>query len=528
MIGLTGGAAVVKALEAVGADVVFGIPGTHNLEIYRHLSRSRLRHLTPRHEQGAGYAADGYARVCGRPAVCVTTGGPGLTNIVTAVATAYADSIPMLVISPGVPRGTDGADLGLLHELRDQRSLMGSVVEHATRVDSADEAASAIQDAFGRSRVGRPRPEYIEIPTDVLERPWAGELPAATTLLPSAHPDRQAIRDAAELLSQAIHPVIVAGGGSRAASSLLLELAERLGSPVVTTVNGKGVIAETHPLSLGASLRHQSATRLIAAADVVLLVGTEFADTDLWGETVVLAGKVIRIDVDAEQLNKNVPASIALQGDGSTVVHLLLNALTTVPAGINQISGIERVRAELVAEGECDGALWRELQDAVRAGINGAVIVAGDSAMVSYLGTVHHWPLGPADRFLYPTGYATLGYGLPAAIGAKIAAPETSTVVLVGDGGFMFASQELVTAVENRLGLPVIVINNGGYRAIRDQMIERDFTPLGVELMTPDFAALGRACGANGVRLRGLGGLTEAVADAISAPAPTVIEVVVS
>jgi thiamine pyrophosphate-dependent acetolactate synthase large subunit-like protein len=523
-----GGAAVVAALEAVGVDLVFGITGTHNLEIYRALATSSITHVTPRHEQGAGYAADGYARVGGRPAACVTTGGPGLTNIVTAVATAHADSVPLLVIAPGAPRGTEGADLGLLHEVRDQRGLMGSVVNHAVRATSPEHAAAAIQDAVVRMQTGRPRPEYVEIPVDVLEEPWDdGSLPSPSEKA-VPQPDAAAIARAVELLAGAYRPVIVAGGGSRRAGADLLALAERLRCPVITTVNGKGVVSEHHPLSLGSPLRLRAATPLIEAADVALLVGTEFADTDLWDQTVDFAGAVIRVDIDADQLQKNVRADVALHGDAAQVLDLVLSALGGRSlAGDDQRGTIAAVRDDLSREAAADGAVWRDIQTAVRAGVDRDVIVAGDSAMVSYFGTVHHWPMSPRDRFIYPTGYATLGYGLPAAIGARCARPDAATLVLVGDGGFMFSVPELMTAVENRMPLPIIVVNNGGYRAIRDQMVERQIEPMGVDLTQPDFAALSRACGGRGVTIDGLDGLTDSIADALDAAVPTVIEVVI-
>ena len=527
MTALNGGAAVVHALEAAGADIVFGIPGTHNLEIYRHLAGSSLRHVTPRHEQGAGYAADGYARVSGRPAVCLTTSGPGLTNIVTAMATAFADSVPMLVVAPGAPRGTVGADLGLLHELRDQRSVMGSVVDVAVRVESPDEAYTAIVEAFARFATARPRPAYVEVPVDVLEAPWfeppADAAPASVDVLP---PNRSSILAAAAALSAAERPAVVVGGGGRSAGALVQQVVERLGAILVTTVNGKGAVDEQHPLTLGAALRLPAALELVSQADAVLLVGTEVGDSDLWEQPLELAGLVIRVDIDEQQLDKNVPAEIRIKGRAADVLRALLGALD-VADPLDRGAEVGKVREVLARQCAADGAVWRELQEAVRAGVTGDVIIGGDSAMVSYLGTVHHWPMGPQDRFLYPTGYATLGYGLPAAIGGKLAAPDTATVVLVGDGGFMFSVQELITAAELGLALPVIVVNNGGYRAIRDQMVERGVPTMGVDLTNPDLVALGHAFGIDALRVPGFADLGAAVEQALRAQGPTLIEVLV-
>jgi thiamine pyrophosphate-dependent acetolactate synthase large subunit-like protein len=525
MSDLRGGAAVVHALRREGVRSVFGIPGTHNLEIYRALAGSGIDHVTPRHEQGAGYAADASARLTGVPGVCVTTGGPGVTNIATAVATAYADSVPMVVVAPGPPRGLERRDVGLLHEMRDQRGAIAGIVDHATRVQSPDDAAEAIAAAFARARVGRARPEYVEIPLDVLEEPWDGALPDLGEDPAVPNPPAALLDAAAEVLTSAERPVLVAGGGSRSAAGAVRELAELLGCPVITTVNAKGVIDERHPLSLGASLRLRAGSGFVDAADVALLVATEYADSDLWEAVPSPTGRVIRVDVDQHQLDKNVRPTVALEGRAEHIVAELIARLRQAgDVRTDQSQRIADARGAVAAELARDDPIWRSIQDAVRAGTDGDTVVAGDSAMVSYFGTVHHWPMGPADRFVYPTGYATLGYAVPAAIGAKVARPDAQAVALLGDGGFMFAAQEVATAAERRLNLPIVVVNNGGYAAIRDQMSDRGFKPLGVDLVPPDLPMLGVALGGRGVRVDGLEQLTAAVAEALAEPAPTVIE----
>lgn len=529
---VTGGAAVVRALEANGVDVVFGIPGTHNLEVYRYLTGSSIRHVTPRHEQGAGYAADGYTRSTGRPGVAITTSGPGLTNICTAAATAYADSIPMLVISPGVPRGLERADVGWLHEVKDQQAHMDNLLERSVRVGSTDQAAAAINEAFARWRVERPRPVHIEIPLDVLEEEWAGadgfELPIPEVAAPQ--PSEQAVTEAVRLLGAAVTPVVVLGGGTRHIATKACRLVELLDAPVLTTVNGKGVVPESNPLSLGASIRLEPAQRLVAEADVALLVGTELGDSDLWGGSITPGGAVIRVDIDAGQLDKNLPATVRLHGDSATVLTLLAEALEgdRTASHADGASRAAAARAEIHRAALVDGEPWREVQEVLRSVLPADVIVAGDSSQVTYYGTVHFWPMEAPGQFLYPLGYATLGYGLPAGIGAKLGNPERAVVVLVGDGAFMFTASELVTAAEQRLPIPVVVMNNHGFGEIADQMDGRGIARLAVDLTTPDFAALGRACGAHGERLSGLDGLGQAVQRALRADGPTVIDVDVS
>jgi thiamine pyrophosphate-dependent acetolactate synthase large subunit-like protein len=313
-----GGAAFVETLAAHGVDTVFGIPGTHNLELYRHLPRTAIRAITPRHEQGAGYAAEAYARVTGRPGVVVTTSGPGLTNVMTAASTAYAESQPMLVLSSGLPTGTEGRDLGQLHEAKNPAGAMDQLVRWSRRVRSADEAASAVAEAFGSFIGGRRRPVHIEVPHDVLEQGWTGEATVcAKAEAPQADPTT--IRQVAEVLAAAAHPMIITGGGAVDAQAEVTALAEALGAPVATTVNGKGVVDEAHPLSVGASIRLRALQKAAADSDALLVVGSELGDSDLWGGQ-IRGRTVIRSDIDPAQLQKNCAADYELLGDAAATL----------------------------------------------------------------------------------------------------------------------------------------------------------------------------------------------------------------
>ncbi|MEU4721205.1 5-guanidino-2-oxopentanoate decarboxylase [Nonomuraea dietziae] len=523
---LTGAAAVVGALRGNGVETVFGIPGTHNLELYRQLASSDIRHVAPRHEQGGGYAADAYARVSGRPGVCVTTSGPGLTNIATAAATAYADSVPLLVISPGAPLGQERADVGWLHEVKDQRAAMDAIYDRSVRVSSPAQAATVIHETFARWRVERPRPVHLELPLDVLESPWDGAAPGpleSAALLPSAG----VLAAAAAALRGASSPLIVLGGGARDACAQAVRLAELLGAPVATSVSGKGVVPESHPLSLGAGVGLGPVQEAIEAADVLLVAGSELADSDLWGVRLHPRGTVIRVDVDLRQLHKNVPADIAVHGDAATVLGSLADALSDrapEPAGRARAARLRDAAAEAAMS---VGAAWRPVQEVLRDCLPEDTIVAGDSAQVSYFGTVPFWPMDAPRRFVYPTGYATLGYAVPAAIGAKLAAQDRTVIALAGDGGTLFSVQELAVAAELRLTLPVIVMNNRGYAEIREEMLARDIPPLAVDIDGIDFPALGRAFGGRGERVADLAELPAALKRALDVEGPTVIEVTV-
>ena len=277
----SGGQALVAALAAHGVDTVFGIPGTHNLAVYAALAGSGITHVLPRHEQGAGYAADGYARVSGKPGVCITTTGPAILNAAAAAAQAYSDSVPVLFVAPGLPLGHPSNGNGYLHELKNQRGAMDSIVGHSQRVTSVEEIPLAVAQCFAAMTTGRARPAYLEIPLELLDA-VAEVTPVAPVQSGVATPTADAVRRAAALIAAAERPLVIAGGGSSAAAAELRDFAEVLGAPVITTANGKGVLSEHHPLSLGAGLHHPTVAELVSDSDLVVAVGTELAPSDLW------------------------------------------------------------------------------------------------------------------------------------------------------------------------------------------------------------------------------------------------------
>jgi acetolactate synthase-1/2/3 large subunit len=450
----------------------------------------------------------------------VTTSGPGLTNVMTAASTAYAESQPMLVLSSGLPTGAEGRDLGQLHEAKNPLGAMDQLVRWSRRVRSPDEAAAAVTEAFSSFTGGRARPVHIEVPFDVLEQSWAGE-PTQCTKADAPQADPEGVRRVAEVLSAAEKPMIIAGGGAVNSQTELTALAEALGAPVATTVNGKGVVDEAHPLSVGASVRLRALQKAAAESDALLVVGTELGDSDLWDGQI--RGKtVIRCDIDPAQLNKNCPADHTLLGDAAATLAALRAVL---PAG-RAAGGSGRaaaLRAACLEEAMADAGPYAEINTAVRAALPADGVLAGDSSQVTYFGSVHFFDMPAPRRFCYSPGYATLGYGLPAGLGAAIGLPGTPVAVLLGDGALMFSVQELITLVEQRLPVPVIVVDNGGYQEIKDQEAARGIPPIGVELRTPDLAALAVAMGARGVPTTSTGELTDLVGGALGAGAPTLI-----
>jgi thiamine pyrophosphate-dependent acetolactate synthase large subunit-like protein len=480
-----GGRAVIATLAAHDVDLVFGIPGTHNLEFYRHLPEFGIRAVTPRHEQGAGYGADGYFLVSGKPGVVITTSGPGLTNVITAAATAYAESRPMLILSPGVPTGFERADVGMLHETKDSSGAVGQLLVSSQRTRTAEGAAQAVAEAFAMFDSARPGPVHIEVPLDVLEGAWNGSVP---TPIPARRPglDAHVVARAAEAVRSAQRPLVIAGGGARRARTEVGRFVELLDVPLATTANGKGILPEEHALSLGSNVRFPSVQAESATADVLIVLGSELADSDLWGGVIgaqtrigvrdETAGQtVIRCDIDPDQLNKNLPGDILACADTAEFLTALMNALGNGAAADDsgkaasaRESGadrVERIRENWAADFDF-ASIGARVTRLVEAGAGAGVVIAGDSSQVTYDGTVHALTASTPDQLLYMPGFATLGYGIPAALGAKVADPVRPVVCILGDGAAMFSVQEIMTAVELGLGIPFVVVDNGGYAEI--------------------------------------------------------------
>lgn len=523
---LSGGEALVRALCGHAVTRVFGIPGTHNLEIYRHLASYGIRHVTPRHEQGAGYAADGYARVTGRPGVVVTTTGPALLNAAAAVGQAYSDSVPLLVVSPGMPLAHPRLATGLLHEMRDQTEALRGVAAFSHRVSSVAEIDAAVARAFTLFRTGRPRPAHIEVPLDLLERTEPVGAVRITPHLPSTTPNPLVVRQAAAALAEARRPALLLGGGARHATAPCLSLAEAWDAPVVTTANGKGIVPETHPLSLGVSLHSPEVQKWLAARDVVVAVGTELAESDFWSPPPPLDGTLIRIDIDPDQMHAGVPVDVDLVGDARVTLEALLSELTVPDRRHARVADeVTALRAARDAGTAARDARWIPYLKAMRSVLGRSAVITSDSAQCCYYGALPHLPLGPEGRYLHPTGFGTLGYALPAAIGAKVACPDRQVVALSGDGGLQFTVQELATAVQLQLPLPIVVFDNGGYGEIRDEMTARGDTPTAVDLAPVDLPALARAYGGHGTRVCGPDELARALTEALGTPGPTLITV---
>ncbi|WP_261372194.1 thiamine pyrophosphate-binding protein [Arthrobacter woluwensis] len=526
------GLAIMTTLSNYGIDTVFGIPGTHNLEFYRHLAPLGIHPVTSRHEQGAGYAADGWAQQTGLPGVVITTSGPGLLNALSAAGTAYCESRPLLLLSPGPALGDEFADRGALHETKDSTAAAGAIVEWSLRATSAEEAVEAIHRAFALFRGTRPRPVHLEVPLDVLEVPAAlsSRLLAARPAPDPSLANDDAVATAARLLAGAARPVILAGGGSLPGRGALRAVAEALPAPVVTTLNGKGALPESHPLSLGSDIRLPAAQALCNDADVLLVVGSKVGEAELWGGEVAPRGTVIRVDILERQMDTNLSADVRLVGHSAAVLPQLFEAVRSAlseaataaltdpdPRGSGLTTRLSALRAELKDAGRAMAPDLAALACEIQAAVPADTIIAGDSSQITYFGTSTFIPQDEPHSFLYTPAYATLGYGLPAAIGAKVAAPERPVVAVVGDGALMFAVQEFATAVEQGLDLVVVCVDNGGYAEIKQNEADRGIAPVGVDLRQPDWAALATAFGGHGVSVSAPAEVRPAVEQALAA-----------
>ncbi len=510
------GEALISLLESYDVDTVFGIPGVHTLDLYRGLAHSNIRHVQARNEQGAGFMADGYARLGGKPGVCVLISGPGVTNACTPMGQSFADSIPVLVISSTTASYSLGKGWGCLHEVTDLEAVTRPLTALSATAGSADDLEELIGQAFSIFASERPRPVHIAIPIDVLAQPVSSTWQRRVVPAPPA-PSGSAIREAAALLRQAERPLIYAGGGAA-------EIAERLDAAVITTTAGKGVVPDSHPLCIGGGIVRPQARDFLAQADVILAIGTEMSETDSFVERLTLNGQLIRIDIDPRKMNDLYPAAIGIVSDAGFAARELLSALGTETQNHNTVSGVAVVCRSLVDELTDSESRHIGMLDVLREVLPSDAVIAGDICQVVYTGAFA-FPVEQPRQWHYPAGYCTLGCGLPNGIGGKLALDDTPVVVLAGDGGFMFTVQELITAAELRLSLPIIVWNNAGLKQIRDDMAHRKIPAVGVDGINPNYPQLASAGGCKSNRPDSEAAFRSAVTDAFTAEVPTLIEV---
>lgn len=480
---------LVKWLKKLDVDVIFGIPGVHTIELYRALADSGIRHVTPRHEAGAGFMADGYARVSGRFGVALVITGPGLTNILTPMAQARADSVPMLVISGVNARDTLGKGLGHLHELPDQLALTRTLGP-AFHLDRPEALAGILEQAGVALTSGRGGPVHIQIPLDLMA--------AACNALPrrqsNTKSDTHGIEKAQQIIGQARAPVILAGGGCRKAGTQLQTLAEAIDAPVILTTNARGVM-HGHPLAVPASPSLEPVRDLIRSADLLVVLGSELGptDCDMYGTGGFPdTARMIRVDIDAAQLARH-PSAMTLQGDVAMILQGLIPLTSPPPAGHGaaRAAGARKAAfAALPPHYQAEVRLLQTLRDA-----SPEAIMVGDSTQIVYAGNLYHDHDRPGGWLNAATGYGALGYATGSAVGAALADPSARVLCLIGDGGLMFAPGEVLTAVQEGLDITFLVFNNFGFGEIANAMRDAGAEVLGCTPTPPDLDAFARACG---------------------------------
>ncbi len=507
----TTGEALIELLAGYGIDTAFGVPGVHNLELYRGLQGGRLRHVLPRHEQGAGFMADGFARASGRPAACFVITGPGLTNIATALGQAFSDSVPMLVVATALDRADLGLGRGRLHEIARQREVAAPLTGFAATALAPEAVPELVGRAMAGFRSGRPRPACIEIPLDVMAAPATGNWRPMALPGPPSPPDDD-VRRAAALLREAARPAVILGGGALGLGDRARALVERLAAPVVTTVAAKGLVPPEHPLHLGASLASPKVRAFLADRDLLLVLGSELAETDLWCDRLSPSGRLVRVDLDPARLaDARHPAELAVCGDAVAFVEALLPLLPQRTGA----EGVGALRERALTEGGDLAARHRRVLDVVRRTAPPETVFTSDMTQLAYTANAV-FPVPAPRRWLHPVGFGTLGWALPAAIGAALARPGTPVVAIVGDYGFQYTLAELATAVELALPLVVLLWDNDALGQIRDEMVGRSMQPVATRLRNPDFPALARAMGARVATPRSLDELESALAAALA------------
>ncbi|MGB8312881.1 MAG: 5-guanidino-2-oxopentanoate decarboxylase [Aestuariivirga sp.] len=511
---LSVGEALVGLLEAYGVDTIFGIPGVHNVEMYRALPRSKIKHVLVRHEQGAGFMADGFARATGNPGVCFTITGPGLLNILTPMGQAWSDSSNVLVISTALDIGDAAQGRGRLHEMLDQRAAAATVTSLAMRAYTARDVRDCIARAFANFAAARPRPAYLEIPLDVLQMP-AGDGWTARTLLPKPSPSKTQITLAAKKLDGAKQPIILLGGGALDAGSSALQIAEKLGCSIITTTAGKGAIREDHPLCLGYCMGNSQIQKLLQASDCILAVGTELSETDFWDTQVVVDKNLIRVDIDPAAIARPHTAEIPILGDAKETLEAL--------APLINAKAPSKKPALSVQEDDALRVMLGKVLATIREALPEDTVIASDMTQIAYAANII-FPMYMPRTWLHPVGFGTLGFGLPAGIGAKFGVGKKPVAVIIGDYGIQFTINELGTAAEHKLPLVILMWNNNALGQIRDDMVSKGIQPNAVTLRNPDFQMLAKAYGCIAEKPSSLKALSIAIKAALAADGPTFIE----
>ena len=537
MVEMIGAKALITSLENEGVDIVFGLPGGANLPIYDELVDANFRHVLVRHEQAAAHMADGYARIKRKAGVCMATSGPGATNLITGIATAHADSIPMVAITGQVPVAMIGKDA---FQETDIIGIANPCTKYAFQPRKAIEIPEVIKKAFYITESGRPGPVLVDIPKDVQQEKAEIQFPELIKVRgykPAFDPDLSQIEKAISLIMKAEKPIIMAGGGVILSGAFheLQALAEILMCPVVTTFKGKGAFPENHPLAMGpiGMHGHAEANKIIIEADCIIAIGARFSDRsvgrfDEFGKGM----SIIHLDVDPAEIGKNKSVDVAVVGDVKSSLRTIVKMLTTKGIKKDPDNSWLKRRKELIEyykstiKDYSREITAKKTLKKLRELLPSEAIVTTEVGQCQMWASLHFDVITPGT-FFSSTGLGTMGFGFPASIGAKAAKPDVPVIDIAGDGSFNMTENSLAVSVLEKLPVIVFLLNN--YMLGMVAQWQRTFYNrryMGVQQnRCPDYVKLAESYGAQGIRVQSINELHKAIKAGISSDLATVIDI---
>ncbi|MGR3647174.1 MAG: thiamine pyrophosphate-binding protein [Shimia sp.] len=527
------GAQISHMLKSRGVDVIFGIPGVHNVEMYRGIEEAGITHVLARHEQGAGFMADGYARASGKPGVAYVITGPGLCNIMTPLGQAYSDSVSVLTISSCLDEHV--GHRGQLHQMKDQRAAAATVCDWSEEARTPRAAYDLIDRAFTEFESQRPRSKHIQVPIGLL----GTMAPEAPEISQNYEDDlrradgRIGAREVSYFLEKAKKPVFIFGGGLTTPKSenggmppnelYVRDLIRRSGAAAFMTYAGCGLLEADNPLNFGTYLGRSESKRILNDSDLVIAIGTELSECDLWRDELGHGGILARVDIDPEVLVDRHRADIKVLADGLQFVWGLLEQLPQEAASPKwDEAEIAAAKKRFLAEADAERPGIAVICAALADVMPEDAMIFSDMTQFAYVAK-EVWPMPFSGHWHHPTGFGTLGYALPASIGGAMARRDAPTVCIAGDYGFQYTVQELGAAVEMKLPIPILLWDNHKLKEIEDSMVESQIAPNAVVALNPDFCKLAESYGCLATEPATLEELQDALSKAFDADRPTMI-----
>ena len=523
----SGGEIIVDSLIANKVNVVFGIPGIYNLSIYDAIHKSsKINHILATHEGNAALMADGYARVSGKPGICLTIAGPGATNALTGLITAYAESSPVLLIATEINLELMGKDKGVSHEIKNQFEIFNSTLSLSKRTKNILSIPFHLNSLFNRMQNGRKRPTYFEIPWDLLSQ--KKDIKRIRYVKNKKKYGVVIKNNVINLIQNSRSPLIFSGLGSLRsnASTEILNLSKKIGAPVITSPNGKGIIPEDNISSLGAGLgRNPAHQEILNKSDLILAIGTSF---DIWtmkNWDIEIPGKILRIDICKKQLNKNYKSYFNIHGDAKLVTAEILKRIKQKKINKSWISksfNLTREERSKIEDGNYIGAkILKQFKDSLPRN----VLITSDTTMfLQWL--LWNFDVYEKNSILLPWNSGTLGFAIPAAIGAKIANPEKFVIAFVGDGGFMFTSQELATAARYKVPIVIVLFNNKSHGSIKQSQIKQfNNRTIGVDLTGIDYVSYSKSLGVSAKKITRISSISNNIKKLLNTNKPQLLEI---